>query len=607
MIAILPVLLPAVTGAQIDESRVHATIEVSPKPGDLRRGLTAARANLERGVATRVVFSAGTYRESVLDLRWDTGPVRDTPLILEGRGRVVLSGSDEIPMAQWRREGDCLVRDWPHRWGNFAYSWGPKGQIGHRSEMLFVDGKPAYPRILEQYRVTGVEQNPDVNQQVRYEYERTHDPKTHLQPGEFGVIEGREQPAAIWYRLRPGEGERALQLEVSTRRQLLDLAGKHRLVVRNLTFTHVANDDRDFGNLTPLTLTRSGVARPEHVLIDRCRFDWNATTGFKMAGRHWTIRDSTFNHNGYSGISGDATENALWQRNFTNFNVWRAWRAGELGYFTGGFKLHELDGQRIEGHTAIGNCTMGAWWDVHCRHVAVRDLVAIGNACNVQFELSGGPLLGERWLVAGGKSGDGQVRFWEAGPTTLRRVILASNHPGSGNTVLYGYRWFGRNDPHSRMRELVPGDNRVERSVLWAGEHVPHYAMIDDIREPAIRAAAPMPYTGVGNTFWHPKHADLPRRWIRDEARKDQFGERALREGAFLASAQYRETGAVRQDPQFEDPDRYDYRFKVGSPLYGERGEYLQFRLLPKARQEWEAFTAWSRYLPEVWNEPTGD
>ncbi|MDX2066400.1 MAG: hypothetical protein SFX74_11715 [Fimbriimonadaceae bacterium] len=74
-----------------------------------------------------------------------------------------------------------------------------------------------------------------------------------------------------------------------------------------------------------------------------------------------------------------------------------------------------------------------------------------------------------------------------------------------------------------------------------------------------------------------------------------------------MASAQYRETGAVRRDLQFDDPDQYDYRLKVGSPLYGERGQYLQFRLLPEVRQEWDAFTAWSLHLPEVWNEPTGD
>ena len=124
---------------------------------------------------------------------------------------------------------------------------------------------------------------------------------------------------------------------------------------------------------------------------------------------------------------------------------------------------------------------MGAWWDVHCRDVRVSDLVAVGNAANLQFELCEGPFVADRLLLVGGRAGDGQLRLWEQGPTSLRDSILYSDYRGSGTTGLYNLRWFGRTDAHAAMSRLVAGTNVAQGNLFVAGPNVPNFGMIDDI------------------------------------------------------------------------------------------------------------------------------
>lgn len=600
-------MLPVVTGASLDESLIERTLHVpSAHFADLGQAFLEAHRLLVDGTSVRILIEPGTYRESVLGLDWSHGKAAETPLVIEGRGEVVWSGSDLFPPKRWKREGELLSHRWPHRWGNFAWSWGPKSLIGHRSELMFVNGKPLYPRILETYEVTGIKQDPAVINQVAYRYTGLLDPASTLASGQFGVIERAKNGPRIVFRPPPGFDLASSTIEVGVRKRLLDLSGKHDVVLRGIIFQHCANDDREYGYLNPVTFGRDAQSS-RNVLIDRCRFLWNSGTGLMMAGRDWTIRDCEFSFNGFSGLAGGKTENALWQRNTTNFNVWRAWRGGELGYFTGGFKLHETRGHRIEGHTAIGNCTMGAWWDVHCHDVVVNDLTAIGNAANVQFELCTGPLWGERWLVAAGKAGDGQVRFWEHGHTTLRHSILYSDYAGAGDTALYNLRWFGRDDPHSAMNRLVAGRNLAEGCLFVAGPNVPNFGMMDDIRGPEWTAREPMTYVGRRNWFWRAGDPDFHRRWILDEYRTGELAARRHPIADWMRPGTYLEESPTLADPGLVDPAGYDFRFREDSPLWAKREQYPQIRLSPELLAQWRWFTQWSGYQPDVWNEPTGD
>lgn len=592
------------TGAKVDESSVRKTIVVDPRGAvkNLAAAFAQARESLARGVPTRIVIQPGIYREAVLGLDWRKGKAADTLLVVEGRGKVVWTGADTFPLSEWTRVGGLYRHPWPYHWGNFGYSWSAKGLIGHRSELAFVDGKPLMPRILERYAVEGIVQDPAQPGKVSYQFLDRRDPTAVLGPGEFGVA---ERTRDLFVRTLPDQ--RPASIEVSVRRNLLDLRGKSRVVLRNITFTSTANDDGDFGANNAVRFSIDPKLRSSDVLIDRCKVLWSAQTGLHIDGDRWTVRDSEFSFNGGSGIASGRSSDVLWERNVTNFNVWRLWRAGELGYYTGGFKMHETSRHTIRGHEAVGNCTMGAWWDVHCRDVNVRDLSAIGNAANLQFELCEGPFVADRLLLAGGRAGDAQLRLWEHGPTVLTNSILYSDYRGSGDTGLYNLRWFGRTDAHAAMAKITAGTNVAESNVFVAGPNVPNFGMIDDIRGVEWSKREPLVYRGRDNVFWSPTLVDLEDRWIKDDGRKGDLAARAVSVQDWRVPATYSELSPRRLDPGLRDPSRHDYRFAPTSPLYGVRGRYPQVMLSDALRKQWDWFVQWSGYHPDAWNVPPAE
>ena len=294
---------PEAVGARIDEGAVRATVVVDPK-GSVRtlgEGFAQAYQSVRKGIPTRLLIRPGTYREAVLGLDWSKGKAADTLLVVEGRGKVVWTGADVFPLGSWAKVGPLYRHPWPYRWGNFAYSWSAKGLIGHRSEMVFVDGEPLMPRILERYETEGIVQDPAKPGEVGYRFLGRRDPDAVLGPGEFGVVERPEDEPALF--LRPKENLAPNAIEVSVRRNLLDLRGKGRVVLRNVAFTGAANDDADFGADNAIRFAIAGDRRSHDVLIDRCKVLWSAQTGLHIDGDRWTIRDSEFSFKGGSGVA----------------------------------------------------------------------------------------------------------------------------------------------------------------------------------------------------------------------------------------------------------------------------------------------------------------
>lgn len=565
-------------------------VEVAAGEGGLGTAFREAHRRLKRGLAVRLTIPPGTYREAVTGIDWSEGKAAETPFLIQGIGKVVWSGADAVLPQAIHREGDLAWIEWPHRFGLFGYSWGPPGLIGHRCEMAFWGREPLRQEILEEFAIEGVEQNPDVVNAVAYRPLGALDPREVLAEGSFGVLEAEGR---MVFRLPKGRRS----LEVSTRPVLLDLAGKSQVKIAGIDFIRCCNSDREMGGEGPLHFGGQ-VGRPSHgVELDGCRFLWNSATGLQMGGSQWQIRRCEFSYNGFSGIASGPCSEVVWEDNKTNFNVWRAWRGGELGYFTGGFKMHEAQGHIVLGHQAIGNCTMGAWWDVHCRNVYVQDLTAIGNGANVQFELCQGPLVGRRWLVAGGTAIDGLIRLWEHGDTSLSEVVAYSNQPGTGYASLYNLRWFGRDDPHSRMFELRAGVNLLDQSVLVAGPAVKGFGMIDDIRGAEASAAQPLRYRGDHNTFWKEGDPEFGARWTHDPDRTGELADRAIRPQDWLASSSYREVSPVYQNPCLRDPENHDYRFAPESPLNPR--DYPQVRLTESLLKNWRWFDAWRGAAPK--------
>jgi hypothetical protein len=599
--------VPVATGARVDEASIRKVIVVSQASGPIRtlqKAFLLAHSFVVRGIPTRIEILPGTYRESVIGLDWAAGKAAETPLVVQGVGEVVWTGADVFPKSEWRKVGDLWSHPWPYHWGNFAYSWSAKGLIGHRSELAFLNDQPLRPRILEQYKVTGIVQDPAKPSQVSYTYLGVRDANSVLCPGEFGVTERSDNEPRIFARPLKSEVVGPNSFEVSVRRNLLDLRGKSEVVLRNISFTRTANDDDDFGANNAIRFSIDEHHRSHDVFIDRCKVLWSAQTGLHIDGDRWTVRDSEFSYNGGSGIASGRSADILWERNKTDFNVWRLWRAGELGYYTGGFKMHETTGHTIAGHESIGNCTMGAWWDVHCRNVRIQDLVAVGNAANLQFELCEGPFAANRILLAGGRAGDGQLRMWEHGASELTNSILYSNYFGAGNTGLYNLRWFGRTDVHAKMAKITAGVNTAQRNIFVAGPNVPNFGMIDDIRGAEWSGREPLSYRGIDNVFWNPAVHDFQSHWIKDSDRTGELAARAVSVLDWKRYPTYSEVGFKCFDPELADPEHNNYRFSPSSRLYGSREQYPQIRLSEALRKEWTWFVGWSGYKPDQWNEP---
>ena len=154
--------------ARLDESAINVVLHVDPAAvtGDgsaekpfptLAAAFSAAEKSLAAGKPTKVMLAAGVYREDPVRIAFD-GQARDTLFVVEGAGRddTILSGSDVWPAQGWTDHGGGLYsHDWPNDWGHFAYNWGPPETLGHRREMVFVDGWLLRQVEIERFRYEG--------------------------------------------------------------------------------------------------------------------------------------------------------------------------------------------------------------------------------------------------------------------------------------------------------------------------------------------------------------------------------------------------------------------------------------------------------------------
>ncbi|MEL7237836.1 MAG: right-handed parallel beta-helix repeat-containing protein, partial [Planctomycetota bacterium] len=480
---------------------------------------------LERGESVQIKLPAGTFRESLGHVVF-TGEAVETPLAIvgAGAGRTVLSGSDLRPLDEWTDLGEGLYRiDWPHDWGNWAYPWETPGVLGHRSEMVFVNGGPMRPTLLETYDYgrTGDDMDHGDREQT-WTYTGMADPAS-LPPGSFGVAEREENGNALYLRLPSDVVMDNLRIEVSSRRQLLRFnggdhfgSGKNNFTLRGVTVQHFASRTRNYGEEATISLGRNS----QGVHLEGCDFLWNSAHGLSLEATGVTLRDCRFSFNGFSGI-GAGLDNALIEGCTTNFNNWRGALGDQRGWWLGGVKLQRSVGNVVRGHRSIGNLAPGFWYDIQNEDIYLADCQFLGNdGAGLFFEISNGPLLAERIVSA---SNHGALLLSIVGHVELRDSVLHTTSPGQTwvkedrvpyPTVLM--QWYLREDEHvARETALVP--ERVELRdcvLLSSGDGMtivqnngvtrtrPEYEQVDKM------------YRGNGNTFSPtPRFGWVTRNW----------------------------------------------------------------------------------------------
>jgi hypothetical protein len=598
-------------GVAIDERDIkttlhvmqHSAAAVDSNDGSLAKpyktisaAIRQAEKLLARGQGVRVKIGPGTYRESVGHIRIE-GAAYSALLVLEGssNGKTIWSGTEVWPTSKWKDLGTGLyAADWPYDWGNWSYQWETPRVLGHRAEMVFVDGQLLRQVLLEEYDYSRTGELIDHgNRKQSWNYRGFRQPLEALEAGSFGIAERDENGNKLYVRLARGKSISDVRIEVATQRQAFrignaDLSeGKDGLVLRDLTIRGFASRTKD----NQMENTVAFGPNTRNVLVERCRFEWNNGSGLPIGGQFITIRNSVFNYNGFGGIMGGASHSVL-ENNSTNFNNWRGTWGGQKGWWMAGVKMHESVNQTVRNHTSIGNLTGGFWYDVQCEHVRIDGLTSVLNDGDGLFlELSNGPFEIARLLSASNSGHAFDMSI--VGRFTLRNSVLYANRAGTMklkdkdvSLPLAHLIWYQRNDEHATLKKFGPGLFRIENTVFAGGPQqrgllVEHNGLVrDDPRYATYR------YEGENNLFflpgkagafayvdpsWQPVQTDLAAWQARTTERNSQLA-----------------------DPQFMNAAQFDFRLRSGSPLTARAKDLPLKRIDPKLTAEAKRFKTWA-------------
>lgn len=421
----VPSLPPARSAAAAE-----TTLLVAPRPNSghhaaqsfatITSALLHALPILRTGGAVRVAITPGTYRETlpVIDGSAESDAFRAAPLTIEGLGDgVVISGSD-------------VLTDWsavPGHPGIYQHLWdrdlgfadgrfganNPKGLLAHRREMLFIDGRPLLPVILEQHDyAAGAETG-------TWQYRKTLPPSA-LGDGELmsdlryagysgpgatplGTFAVAERRDLIYVRPAPGVDLRRARVEAAVRPTLLRLWSKQNVKLRRLTFQHAASTAELWDNPTHAAVIigkEDPAAEPfyqwptKNIELEHVTIRANSNTGLSTlltSGLHITASDFSFN--GGNGVSGAYLRDSRWNGMVTSHNNWRSHLlGGGYGWAAAGVKFWCSRDNVFNRIEATYNAHGGFWTDGANLNNVITDSNFSHNAVfGVWIEISPGP------------------------------------------------------------------------------------------------------------------------------------------------------------------------------------------------------------------------
>lgn len=367
------------TGASVDESPVtHVRyVDVANTSGNedgssanpwntLAEGFDWLNAN--GSLNAKLIIANGLYREGSLSLSGRSGIA-----VIEGesRGGVIISGSDV--WTGWTADGNNWHKPWTNDWGlgSIDYPGDPETELGRRLEMVFQDG------ILLRQVLTLAE----------------------MADGTYYVDEVADR---LYVRPFAAADPAAVTLEVSVRPHLFFMYANDDVVFRNLTFQHAASGkdsgvsartffiggaQDDGGDLEDPDFNGQPINSPpdrdfaENILIEDCIFQWNNGGGASINNaKYVTLLNTTFQHNGSSGLGASRLRHSEYVNSQFNYNNWRKGIHGGLyGWAPAGTKTLFADDLIIRGCDFIGNHTTGLWLDFGSTNVTVFDSLMTHN------------------------------------------------------------------------------------------------------------------------------------------------------------------------------------------------------------------------------------
>ena len=350
----------------------------------------AVKGPLTRGEPTKIVVAAGVYRRGV---KISTGKINrspdgttveyaaaaDTLLVIEGEksNTVFIRGTDEIPRANWKKEAEGLYSaPAPAQFDFVAGRFGkynPPKILGHRREMVFLNGVPLRQANLENWNY----QRPkDPYGQGTWQYQGFAS-ADKLEPGTFGVTTkatAGENGNRVWVRLPQNADWNQTRVEVTARGgsdRIKDERDGHsflvnlkkNLVLRNLVIEGWAHPVDGYAGL------QIGAEPPysygvRNVLIENCTMRWNNNDGLGlMAAQAVHLKNVQIENNGGRGVGGAYLLDSIFDEVSVENNGWRYAQGGGFGWIWGGLKFWCSGRNLYRNSRFVGNWGHGFWLD----------------------------------------------------------------------------------------------------------------------------------------------------------------------------------------------------------------------------------------------------
>ena len=599
-----------VTGAVVNESTISNIYYVRAQGGNnsnsgkssgaalqtIFAAVQKAVADLKSGIPTKILIFEGTYRESLGTVDFGTGAGQNALFVMEGAPgeKVIISGSDVY--TGWKSVNNGIYEHpWTNDWGNlWIYDkFVDATLLAHRSEIVFVNGKPLRQQILEDYSKTG---------KIYDTYTGYTDPQQALTPGTFGVAERDENGNKLFIKPASGTNLANAQVEVASRRIFAKFTAKDGFVIRNLTVQHFANTIGPGYDFQYVIEFANG---SKNLLIERSTFQWNNQFTLRLKNiNQFTLRNSVFQYNGGSGQDASFLTNSLFENNTTNFNNWRNYLGGATEWFLSGFKHQTNTDQIMRGHTAVGNLAAGCWWDISNKNQHISKIVSVLNHSEGFFyEISEGPMVLEKSLIAlNALSESSNLRNTSGVQTTFRNNIIYSNVAYEGTPVQtregnFRTTMYPRTQPGDASRGVDEGEvgqakMTTLRNVIMGGEQE---GFTWYFSENPINGFLKEDYRGDNNYFYQASGSSA------DHFRAGNWDDAPIRnyEG-YLAWAGTSETNSRFEDPGFENAAGLDFRFKSSSPLKNKEADYLAIAIDPQVLRQCQEFWDWIGYDQKV-------
>jgi PKD repeat protein len=384
--------------AASDSNNGSVTSPLRTFAAGVQRGLSSK----SRGITTRVLIHAGTYRDGVRIY----GGASTAPLSIEaaGDGPVVVSGSDIY--TGWSSIGNGVYsHSWTYDWGfatNPWTQWVTIQPIGLRRELVFVDGS-----LMTQV-LTAAE----------------------LKPGCFVVEEGSNR---ILLMPTAGVNLTASTVEVGVRDELIYIQGGNQIALRGITFQHAT------GQVSGAAANAGTFTNVTNLTLENCHFLWNSYNGISFSPvTGLTVRNVSANHNGVDGFGLFKSATCLFEDFESSYNNWRGYRAGFTTWAVGNKILHLRD-VTFRRFRAFGNLASGFWPDTNCVNLILDDVKICNNLRGIYLEANEGPILIQDSSISG--NGSYGILCANSERVTLRRNRIYNN---DGAQIVFGGNAAGR-------------------------------------------------------------------------------------------------------------------------------------------------------------------